>query len=170
MLLLVGAFFSEEDYTELLFIKVQFQRPLWVWRGPSTRSLRMWVWWKCVLLCMSQMKTLSVPSHSHLMSVCQLEITVQVLDIAVLYVYMMSTILHSTVDPMDYLGVSTILMFEACQRRSCVTVTIVDDEVLENVESFNVTLERTPGLDMRITLDPVDGVVEITDDDGLLIF
>ena len=64
---------------------------------------------------------------------------------------------------------STILMFEACQRRSCVTVTIVDDEVLENVESFNVTLERTPSLDMRITLDPVDGVVEITDDDGLFL-
>ena len=41
-------------------------------------------------------------------------------------------------------------------------VTIVDDNVLENVESFNVTLE-TPGLDMRIALDPVDGVVEIRD-------
>ena len=58
-------------------------------------------------------------------------------------------------------------MFEACQRRRCVNVTIVDDEVLEReVESFTVTLERTPGLNNRITLNPVDGVVEITDDDG----
>ena len=61
---------------------------------------------------------------------------------------------------------STILMFEACQKRSCVTVTIVDDDILEMTESFDVTLERTPGLDSRITLRPVDGVVEITDEDG----
>ena len=67
---------------------------------------------------------------------------------------------------MDYLDLSTILMFGACQRRSCVTVTIVDDDILEMTESFDVTLERTPGLDSRITLNPVDGVVEITDNDG----
>ena len=68
---------------------------------------------------------------------------------------------------MDYIGLSTILNFPACETKQCVNVTIVDDDVLENVESFDVTLERTPGLDMRITLDPVDGVVEITDDEGL---
>ena len=67
---------------------------------------------------------------------------------------------------MDYIGLPTILNFPACETKQCVDV-IVDDEVLENVESFHVTLERTLGLDMRITLDPVDGVVEITDDDGL---
>ena len=62
---------------------------------------------------------------------------------------------------------STILMFEACDKQRCVNVTIVDDDVLETVvESFTVTLERTPGLDSRITLRPVDGVVEITDNDG----
>ena len=68
---------------------------------------------------------------------------------------------------MDYIGLSTILSFPACETKQCVNVTIVDDEVLENVELFDVTLERTPGLDMRIRLDPVDGVVEIIDDDGL---
>ena len=40
-------------------------------------------------------------------------------------------------------------------------IPIVDDAVLENSELFNVTLERN-GLDTRITLDPVDGLVEIT--------
>ena len=48
-------------------------------------------------------------------------------------------------------------------------MTIVDDEVLENVESFTVTLERTPGLDMRIALNPVNGRIEITDNDGILL-
>ena len=90
------------------------------------------------------------------------------MDTALLYVYMMTASLHSsTVDPMDYIGVSTILIFGACETRHCVDVTIVDDEVLEMTESFRVTLERTPDLHMRITLDPVDGVVEITDDDGM---
>ena len=68
---------------------------------------------------------------------------------------------------MDYDGISVILLFAACQRRSCVNVTIIDDEMLENTESFNFTLERTTGLSDRITLDPVDGVVEIIDDDGM---
>ena len=60
----------------------------------------------------------------------------------------------------------TLLSFAACQIRSCVNVSIINDVVLENVESFDVTLERTLGLDSRITLNPVDGVIEITDNDG----
>ena len=53
------------------------------------------------------------------------------------------------------------LVFPPCKRRSCVDIPIVDDDVLENSELFNVSLERN-GLDSRITLDPVDGLVEIT--------
>ena len=69
---------------------------------------------------------------------------------------------------MDYGELSTILSFPTCGTRQCVNVSIVDDDVLENVESFHVTLERTPGPNgWRITLDPMDGVIEIRDDDGL---
>ena len=71
-----------------------------------------------------------------------------------------------TVSPMDYEAVSQVVNFAACETRQCVNVTIVDDFVDEPIESFSVTLERTPGLDMRIRLDPVDGVVEIDDNDG----
>ena len=66
---------------------------------------------------------------------------------------------------MDYIGMSTTLSFPACGRKQCVDVTIVDDEAEETIESFDVTLERPPGLDMRISLDPVDGVIYITDND-----
>ena len=62
---------------------------------------------------------------------------------------------------------NTRLSFAACQMRSCVNVSIENDIVLENVESFDVTLERAPDLDSRITLDPMDGVVEIFDNDGM---
>ena len=43
---------------------------------------------------------------------------------------------------------------------------IMDDITLENDESFILTLERTSDLNSRITLDPVNGVVEITDNDA----
>ena len=62
------------------------------------------------------------------------------------------------------------LSFEACDIRRCVNVTIVNDKVLEGVESLDVTLERTPGLDNKITVTPVDGEIVITDDDGMKTF
>ena len=70
------------------------------------------------------------------------------------------------VPTMDYDPLSVNLNFAACETRQCVNATIVDDFVDEPIESFNVTLERTLGLDIRIRLDPVDGVVEIDDNDG----
>ena len=45
-------------------------------------------------------------------------------------------------------------------------IPIVDDAVLENYELFNVSLERNE-LDSRIILDPVDGLVEITDNESM---
>ena len=63
---------------------------------------------------------------------------------------------------MDYgQVVNAPLVFPPCERRSCVDIPIVDDDVLENSELFNVSLERN-GLDSVITLNPVDGLVEIT--------
>ena len=43
---------------------------------------------------------------------------------------------------------------------------VLDDITLGKDESFNITLERTTGLNSRITLDPVNGVVEVADNDG----
>ena len=68
---------------------------------------------------------------------------------------------------MDYGFVSDILAFDACETRKCTEVPIVNDAIMEMTESFLITLERTPGLDSRIDLDPVNGVVEIIDDDGM---
>ena len=69
---------------------------------------------------------------------------------------------------MDYDSlVDEIVQFEQCQRQSCVHVVIVDDEALEMTESFDVYLDRASGLDDRIELNPVNAVVEITDNDGI---
>ena len=71
---------------------------------------------------------------------------------------------------MDYESLTNfILNFDRCQFKSCTTVTIIDDLIDEPVESFNATLDRSPGLDVRITLSPVEAVIEIDDNDGIAI-
>ena len=67
---------------------------------------------------------------------------------------------------MDYLTLNSILTFDACQTRRCTDVTIMDDLVDEPLEYFDFTLERTPDLDTRISLNPVDGRIAIVDNDG----
>ena len=66
---------------------------------------------------------------------------------------------------MDYGAVSTTLMLDTCETRQCDYISIVDDVTLEMMESFSVTLERTPDLSSRITLNPVDGKMDVFDDD-----
>ena len=59
-----------------------------------------------------------------------------------------------------------VLEFGVCYKIICVNVPIVDDEIVENDESLELTLERPPGLDSNIILSPADGIVQITEDDG----
>ena len=70
-----------------------------------------------------------------------------------------------TVTPMDYGARDVILMFGACDTRECVNVTIVDDTEDEQDEDLVYNLTRTLGLNPNIILDPVNGVIEIEDDD-----
>ena len=59
-----------------------------------------------------------------------------------------------------------MLRFGACETRSCVNLSIMNDVTLEPVKSLHVNLERTTELDSRITLNSVDGEIDIIDDDG----
>ena len=64
---------------------------------------------------------------------------------------------------MDYIGLSTTLLFPACETQQCVNVGIVDDLSDEPEEGFGVTLERTPELNSRIILNPANGEIRIQD-------
>ena len=59
-----------------------------------------------------------------------------------------------------------ILQFVACDTRECINVPIVDDMEVEQDEYLVYNLTRTLGLNPNISLDPVNGVIEIEDDDG----
>ena len=69
-------------------------------------------------------------------------------------------------EPTDYGALSSILRFDSCETHDCVNVDIVNDLVDEPEEFFRVTLMRTNGLDSRISLNPVDGQIVITDNGG----
>ena len=69
---------------------------------------------------------------------------------------------------MDYGTVSTTVLLAACDTRCCMDIRIVNDT---QDETFAITLERTPGLHDRITLDPVDynWIITIVDDNGMIL-
>ena len=58
------------------------------------------------------------------------------------------------------------MRFYACQDISCVRIQIVNDEELEDTESFSISLLRNEAEEVNITVDSSTGVVEIIDDDG----
>ena len=66
-------------------------------------------------------------------------------------------------DTNDFDSVSTSLRFEKCGNRSCTNIGIVFDNVIEDTETFDITLERTIGLDERIFIGTEDGSVHILD-------
>ena len=74
---------------------------------------------------------------------------------------------HFTEDSTDYGFVSAILNFAACEIRSCVDISIMNDIENELDEALNITLERSPDLNGRITLDPVGGVITVFNDGKL---
>lgn len=59
------------------------------------------------------------------------------------------------------------MLFDTCDARHCVNIPIMDDLVLEMVETFTVILTATPGLDTRITLGQTHADIEIIDNDSM---
>jgi hypothetical protein len=68
----------------------------------------------------------------------------------------------------DYSAVAATLSFPPCSTLQCVTIAITDDSIPEPDESFSLILERSPGLDSRITLASSTGSVLIFDDDDFM--
>ena len=63
--------------------------------------------------------------------------------------------------PTDYTGTIEDLTFDGSTNRNCVTVTITDDDILEDTENFIGTLTTT---DSSVTLTPDRAQVNIFED------
>ena len=117
---------------------------------------------------MCHLLLLNAPLHFPFKSASQLAVELQVMPyiICTHYSSMLIFIIIIIVSPMDYGALCTILAFAACETRQCVNMTIVDDFEVEPNEDFLYTLERAPGLNFYIRLNPVEGEVIIFDNDG----
>ena len=60
-----------------------------------------------------------------------------------------------------------VLRFGACEKRQCITIPILDDNIVEDTESFSIHLEKSLGLSNRFMIDPGVKVINITDNDGM---
>ena len=78
-------------------------------------------------------------------------------------------ILFPLESPGDFSAISNRrLIFAPNQHRSCVDVHIQDDDVLEQTESFRISLTGHENLDDRVSLVQTEGTVNIINDDGEL--
>ena len=65
---------------------------------------------------------------------------------------------------MDYIAANGEFTFSSSSsNQQCVNITIVDDNVLESLETFSVTIDTSVD---RVVLEPNTTVVEIVDNDG----
>ena len=77
--------------------------------------------------------------------------------------------LYNTIGPgEDYnaLAIPCVLRFGRCEKKKCVNVTIINDEMLEETESFNISLEGGRGVSSRFVFSPQEVSITITDEDG----
>ena len=107
-----------------------------------------------------------VPLNSHSILVFQLLMELQVYAWSEIQLPCSQLYLIPTVQTMDYGAIDVIMEFDTCETQKCVSVSIVNDLVDEGNKIFTYHLRRTTNLDARINLEPIDGTVEITDDDG----
>ena len=68
--------------------------------------------------------------------------------------------------PDDYENVYTVERFPSCVQRICVLISITNDKLPEETETFHVVLSEGPNFDERIRLIPTLADVVITDDEG----
>ena len=69
----------------------------------------------------------------------------------------------TTSGDVDYVSTSVTLTFDESSTRACSDISITPDDILEDDETFSVTLTTGDG---DVTLEPDTSVVTITDDDG----
>ena len=67
----------------------------------------------------------------------------------------------------DYVPMPKEIRFGSCDMRMCVNVPTIDDEVVENAETFTVTLGIDSTLSRKIKLKSRTATIAIHDNDGV---
>ena len=59
-----------------------------------------------------------------------------------------------------------VLTFSKCDKVQCKEVVIIDDTTVEKEESFGLILERLPGVNSFVEIDPNRTMITILDNDS----
>ena len=74
---------------------------------------------------------------------------------------------HSTELYSEYNLQRAELRFPACATKQCLNVSIIDDLLVEDTETFTIHLETSLGLSNEFEVNPSVKVINITDNDGV---
>lgn len=66
----------------------------------------------------------------------------------------------------DYESLRANLRFSQCSKEVCTSVVIIDDETVEELEWFDLTLERLPGVNTHVILEPSRTRITIAEDNN----
>ena len=69
----------------------------------------------------------------------------------------------------DFTQTRSVLRIRACELRQCVSVSIINDGISEDTETFTIHLEKSFGLGNTFIVDPSVKVIIITDNDGMFV-
>ena len=74
-----------------------------------------------------------------------------------------------TASTRDYVDMPEVISFDSCENRVCVDVHTIDDDVIENEETFTVTLGVDSSLSRKIRVKSQSRIATITihDNDGM---
>ena len=74
-----------------------------------------------------------------------------------------------TVSGADYSEPEDSVRFPGCEKEYCTDIKITDDNVLEPLETFTISLMRSSGIGNEIRLEPDTMEIVIIDDDGMFV-
>ena len=74
-----------------------------------------------------------------------------------------------TVSVADYSEPEDSVRFPGCEKEYCTDIKITDDNVLEPLEIFTISLMRSSGFGYEIRLQPDTMEIDILDDDGMFV-
>lgn len=76
-------------------------------------------------------------------------------------------VVSTAVSTTDYVAQITVLNFKPCDSVKCIDVTLKDDCIVEEVESFDLLLTTPSHIDERVIVDSGNSRMIIIDDDSM---
>ena len=110
--------------------------------------------------------TYSVNEGDRRVSVCVVKTDTTILEKPVTFNFETEDHFATSTNPVDFTPIRASFAFDRTTSRRCVDITITDDSIIEDTESFDIILDTS---DPGVMLSPSRSVVSIVDNDKVAI-